>query len=137
MHYFTDCGRQPSTAHPTAHTYPGSIHLSSRLWATITVEWWLMSYRTRKKRAHSDTRVRSGGLRRRNTASAEFEMQVCALDSSQTIAVSQQLTAWAALVAGEGGWAWQRMSPSSTGRPALAATAMIAGSTVTVCVRAA
>lgn len=59
-------------------------------------------------------------------------MQVNALDSSQTIAVSQQLTAWAALVAGEGGWAWQRLSPGTPGRPSLPITGFIAGSTILV-----
>eukprot|EP00892_Ulva_mutabilis_P009847 jgi/Ulvmu1/7234/UM035_0021.1 len=56
--------------------------------------------------------------------------QTKALDSSQTIAISQQLTAWAILVAGEGGWAWQRLSPQTPGRPSLPITAFIAGSTI-------
>ena len=59
-------------------------------------------------------------------------VQAKALDSSQTIAITQQLTSWAILVAGEGGWAWQRLKPDTPGRPSLPITGVIAGATIMV-----
>jgi hypothetical protein len=54
------------------------------------------------------------------------------LDTSQTIAVSQQLVAWAGLVGGEGFWAMQRMQ-DKPGRPGLAPT--VAGAVSMLVVR--
>lgn len=50
-----------------------------------------------------------------------------ALDSSQTIAVSQQLVAFAVLVGGEGLWARQRLPEGKPGRPSLQVTGACGG----------
>lgn len=54
------------------------------------------------------------------------------LDSSQTIAASQQLAAFAVLVGGEGVWAMQRMR-EEPGRPGVLPTAVGAGGLLAVC----
>jgi hypothetical protein len=55
------------------------------------------------------------------------------LDSSQTIAVTQQLVAFAVLVGGEGLWARQRLPEGKPGIPSLPVTAAGGGILLLVC----
>lgn len=70
--------------------------------------WWVLSYHV------------SPEAGRHPDASLQV---VAALDSSQTIAVSQQLVAFAVLAGGEGVWANQRLRKDNPGRANLPATA--------------